>query len=251
MKFDPIKKRKVAEEFELGWVLNTQFDEDMPMGNWMASHLDNIVSLILVGHSEAIAPVLPTFIAWLNRAITRKEKLGESVDYHHRNLNWALGMYSWIAEGRTPVDVWEQARLHDLAAVEDGAFARKSLGSGRLDDYMAFCLQAGRYAEGIAEFEKYARTLNFSAQGSLQPRQYAYLLCQAHLEGRADTPELYGAGHRMLRAQLEEWLSYGQYSRAATWLKIVNWDNATKTTPVEAIQRAYEDMPTIARPAFV
>ena len=251
MKFDPIRKRKVAEEFELGWVLNTKFDDDMPMGNLMASHLDSVVSLILVGHGEAVALVLPTFIAWLNGAITRKEDLGESFDFHHRNLNWALGMYLWIAESRTPADVWEQARLHDLVAVEDGAFARKDLGAGRLDDYMAFCLQAGRYLEGIAEFEKYARTLNFSAQGSLQPRQYAYLLCQARIKGCVNAPDLQGAGHRMLRAHLEEWLSYGQYSRAATWLKIVNWDNATKTTPVETIQRAYEDMPTIARPAFV
>ena len=69
-------------------------------------------------------------------------------------------MYVWLAEDKTCRQGWEQARLYDKAAEADGVYNRKELSSDRLDDYMAFCLLAGKYAEGIEEFHKYAKILN-------------------------------------------------------------------------------------------
>jgi hypothetical protein len=251
MKFDPLKKRRIAEEFELDWVLATTFEADMPMGNVMVSHLDSVIALTLVGFGAAVAPILPTFSAWLKTAITEKEKFGDSLHFHHKNLCWALAMYAWIAEAAPAADTWEQARLFDAGAAEEGIYSRKELASDRLDDYMAFCLQAGRYAEGIAAFEQYATKPKRSLAGSVQPRAYAYQLCLAQIGPGADAVGIEEAGHAMLRANLEEWLSYGAYTRAATWLKIVHWDHGARTTPAEAILRAYDDMPTIPRPPFV
>ena len=70
-KFDPIKKREVADEFELAWVLETELEPDMPMGNVMASHLNDVVALTLAGYGGTVAPVLPTFIDWLKDAIEK------------------------------------------------------------------------------------------------------------------------------------------------------------------------------------
>ena len=50
----------------------------------------------------------------------------------------------------------------------------------------------------------------------------------------------------MLSKYLEEpWLRMGLYRHAATWLKIVYWDQGHTTTAYETILRAYENMPNI------
>lgn len=251
MKFDPVKKRKTAEEFNLDWILSTEFEEDMPMGNVMASRLDSVISLTLVGLGDAVTPVLPKFVSWLKIAIAQKEDFGDSPSFHQRNLNWALGMYSWMLDRTTPLDVWEQARVFDLAAVEEGAFGHKGIATDRLGDYMAFCLQSGKYAEGIAEFEKYHGKREFSANKTLKPREFGYRQCLAHIDNHANPFPTNEVGHKMLQANLEDWLSYGAYCRAATWLKIVNWDTGEKSHPVDVILSAYEDMPNTARPDFI
>ena len=37
----------------------------------------------------------------------------------------------------------------------------------------------------------------------------------------------------------------------ATWLKIVHWHYDPTLSPLQTILKAYDDMPDVARPAFV
>lgn len=251
MKFDPMKKRKVADEFELDWVLSTKFEPDRPMGNVMASQLNNVVPLILVGHGDAVAPVLPNFISWLKIAIDAREDFGESQNFHQRVLYRALGVYHWICDGITPQAVWDQARIFDAASVNEGVYLKNDLRTERLDDYMAMCIQSRSYTEGICEFEKYYGKLEISSKGKISPREFGYFQCLEKIERGIDCDKVREAGHKMLKANLEDWLGYSQYTRAAIWLKLVNFDIEQKISPVDAILRAYEDMPNIARPDFL
>ena len=56
----------------------------------------------------------------------------------------------------------------------------------------------------------------------------------------------------MLQANLEEtWLGAGQYTRAATWLKIVYWDRDQTLAPLATILKAYDNMPNVPLPDFM
>lgn len=251
MRFDPIRTRKVADEFSLKWVLNTDFDKEIPMGNTMVLSLNDIISLILVGYKDAVIPLIPKFILWLEGAIKEKEDFGESQSYHQRSMHWALGIYSWILDDTPVGEVWEKARLFDLASVEEGVYPQQEVRAGRLDDYMAFCLQSASYSEGISEFEKFYGRVDLSSKNMLAPREFAYLQCCARVNGNDVFQRQRDIGCKMLRSNLEKWLSYGQHTRAATWLKIVHWDVESKNSAADVILKAYEDMPYVIRPDFV
>lgn len=249
MKFDPNKKRKIAEEFELEWVLNTEFDAAMPMGNVMVSHLNSIISFILVGLGDSVRLELPKFKTWLKIAIDQREDFGDIRSFHNRKLNWALGIYTWIVDKENAKDLWEQVRILDLAALADGAYGQSGVRAGDLNDYMAFCLQSENYSEGILEFEKNQKVAaELSSDGVLEPQQFAYLVCLAHAAGEYDQSRIIEAGRRMLRANLEHWLGHGAYIEAATWLKVVNFDIGNECCPSVAILKAYDDMPHTVKP---
>jgi hypothetical protein len=135
-----------------------------------------------------------------------------------------------------------------------------------LDDDLAFALGAGPHAKVefgpendifMAGIEMYERWTGKSGPvklgGTLKPRDFGYALCRHYTALQSfDEDALVAAGRKMLRAHLQErWLGGGQYIRAATWLKIVHHQLGGEADPRQCILRAYDDMPDVARPAFV
>ena len=134
-----------------------------------------------------------------------------------------------------------------------------------LDDYLAFCFRGGGeledFAVGVEMYERWTGKKDVELKGTLKPREFGLALC-LHFGGEKvfDEDELYRAGRRMLKANLQEkWLGAGQNIRAATWLYIVHTFRDSLGTPVEnppltprqVILKAYEDMPDVPKPDFV
>ena len=127
-----------------------------------------------------------------------------------------------------------------------------------LDDYMAYCVQAGRYSDGIEMCDRLLGDRKLSLGKRPKPREVAYAVCQQKLFDRYDDDAVFEAGRRMLQANLEQdWLGAGQYIRAATWLKIVYWDRDIRAgrrptlTPLQTVLKAYDNMPQVVRPDFI
>ncbi|NKJ08967.1 hypothetical protein [Rhizobium sp. SG741] len=118
---------------------------------------------------------------------------------------------------------------------------------------MAFSFQAGQYETAFEEYKRHLVPKTPSLKKTLKPREFAYALCLQKL-GRAkfDKDDLLEAGRRMLQANLQDlWIRGGQYTRAATWLKIVYWHHDQTLMPLKVVLRAYDDMPDVPRPYFL
>jgi hypothetical protein len=260
MIFHPLPQRRYYIDGGIEFVLGTEFNATMPMGNIAASKLDDAVVASLLGLNAEIAPIIPRVLEWLDYAIDGKERMGESPSFHHMRLHWARAIAKWMSSSANAEADW--MKTIDLEKEDwswgDKPWSTSKIIRDRLDDYMAFALQASRYAEGIETYERMVGAKKITLSKTLKPRDYAYALCLQQTQGQFNDEDLFEAGRRVLQANLEEeWLGRGQSIRAATWLKIVYWDRdlragrAPVLTPLQALLKAYDDMPNVPRPDFL
>lgn len=263
----------------LARLLRTQFEASRPMGNVAQSELNEVVEAWLIGLHAETAPVIPRSAEWLDIAIKGKEEdwFGDP-DFHRCTLYRAKGIAQWMLTGQNDTASFAAALDGLDGYLQRGGVkvlgpdifnyeiqkyqrneirnipkpAKEVLSDGSLDDYMALSFQAEQYEAGIAKYESYCVATAPSLKKLLKPRELGYALCLHKTRGQFDESALLAAGRKMLQAKLEEnWLGHGQYIRAATWLKIVYWHHDPTLTPLQAILKAYEDMPNVPRPAFV
>lgn len=263
MLFNPSRKREVYLQQDAAWLrsrLTQAYDLNAPMGNIAASRLGDAISAWLVALSAEIAPVIPEALQWLDGAIAADETFGQSRDFHRVTLHWARALGKWMASATNATDDWAQAAnykqaywLSESPPLSDAAIVRYDL-----DDYMAYCVQAGRYSDGIEMCDRLFGGQKLSLGKRPKPREVAYAVCQQKLFDRYDDDAVFEAGRRMLQANLEQdWLGAGQYIRAATWLKIVYWDRDIHAgrrptlTPLQTVLKAYDNMPQVVRPDFI
>ena len=257
MPFDPIRKREVAEEFNLELTLRTSFDPARPMGNVAVHSLGAVIQFWLVGlHAEA-AEILPKIVEWLDHGIKSDEDFGENRDFHRMRLHWAKAVATWMATGVHAEDHWKSACQLDARSwhFEKQALSAHQIVRLGLDDYMAFSIQAGDFKTGIHTYEQWAGATRPDLKKTRSPRKYGYALCLHRERGEFDDDTILNAGRKMLRAHLnKEWLGMGQSIRAVTWLKTVHWDckrRDPRLTPLRTVLKAYEDMPDVPVPSFV
>jgi hypothetical protein len=241
-------------QMHLPFVLGEKLVADgRPYGNIAAHEIGDVIIACLVGLSDLAEPLVPRALDWLDRAIREDEEFGESPDFHRLTLQRAKAIGLWLRDAANAAATWGLARQYSEAALKDRkAYAPRKAAKRYLDDYMALCLQSEQFEFGIATFEKYWGPSQFSPARTPTPRKLGYALCLHKGRGLHNAEELFVAGRRMLRANLEEtWVGSGQYIRAATWLKIVHWHRNPSLTPLQTILLAYEDMPHVPRPDFV
>lgn len=282
MIFDPLKKKNNGFSDEmLKFYLETEYDSSRPMGNVAASNLEMVISGWLVGLNTELSSVTPRSLQWLDLAIEGGEenRLGSIPSWHRKTLHWAKAIGRWMLDGTNDQASWKVAQDASLEHMQVGFTkvlgpdkfdfelqrfvpqevaglpysSKMILSDGLLDDFMAFSLQAGQYEAGIQEYEKHLAPNIPSLKKTLKPRELAYVLCLEQAGRKQfDRDALLGAGRKMLQSNLQEnWLSGGQYIRAATWLKIVYGHSDESLTPLQTILRAYDNMPKVARPDFV
>lgn len=252
MTFNPKRTREVFFEFKLDYMTreSKEFGFDKPMGNFALYLLSDIISGYLVNLKDEVDVYLPTVHKWLDFAIECKESFGEVDDiiYHHAKLFRGKALALWMTEHINATEYWEQARQiwSDFDDSSGSFYAKSQYKTEFLDDYLQLCVQSGQYQEGIDRFERYYGKKEVSIKRKMTAREYGYLLCLNGLEKKFSQEELVEAGQKMLTKYMEEpWLRMGLYSQAATWLKIIYWDNQATTTAYQTILKAYDNMPNI------
>jgi hypothetical protein len=236
---------------EHAWV----YEPDKPMGNWAAGMVDCMVSAALVGLLDQMVDLCPRAIDWIDRAVARDEQSGPSDDntFYLQSLLQAKAMAIWLDTHVNAQAVWADAfdRLLGLL-LREVTQTRSRLKGDLIDDLMACGLQGGRWEQAMAAYDQLVGAKSLTIKAVRNPRQLAYLHCQQALESRWSPADLLVAGRRVLQKNLaEEWLHNGQTTRAAIWLKIVHWTEHSGLTPAQTLLKAYDDMPTIARPGFL
>lgn len=255
MKFDPVRTREITPG-AVARALRTEYAAERPMGNVAASELSECIRAWLVGFHSEVAPIVRRSNDWLNRAIEEGEKFGINPDLHRVTLYQAKAIAKWMESGRDDESAWNQARLYEESAWrhESRPWTEKEILQDGLNDFMAFaCLggiQESAVEAGIVMYERWKGAKEISLKKALKPCDFGYVKCLHLARQQFEAEDLLRAGRKMLQAHLEEkWLGAGQYTRAATWLKIVYSDNAG-LSPLETVLAAYEDMPGITRPDF-
>ncbi|MBB3966756.1 hypothetical protein [Rhizobium metallidurans] len=258
-KFDPVRDREVAAEFLLKFVHDTEWEPGRPMGNVAASQIGRIVNMWLVRHDKEMEPALHHANRWLDQVLeVGGEKFGPDPNAHLTTLHWARAMGTWLEDGLGDEGNWYGARIREEARwrFPGRPWPRHEIIQHGLDDYLAFTYQSGEHADGfeagIDMYEHWLGDKPLSLKKVLKPREYGYALCLHYARGTFDDAELFEAGRRMLQANLEAtWLGGGQYTRAATWLKIVYEQQPAQLSPLDVVLKAYDNMPNVPRPDFL
>lgn len=261
MLFNPIKARfNSFSEGMLRWLLDTQYDPSLPMGNFANSHLDDVIRAWLVGLQREIAPLIPRSLQWIDKALERNEIFGADINAYRGTLYRAKAIGRWLEDGVDSEGDWDAARVYEEIKWrhEKYPWSTNEIIKHGLDDYIAFAYQGGAHNDGFqAGIEMYERWTGKSGPISLskllKPREFGYALCLYRTcQQQFDEEELFKAGRRMLQENLQEtWLGGGQMIRAATWLKIVYWHYDESLTPLQTILKAYDNMPKVSKPGFV
>jgi hypothetical protein len=258
--FDPVRSRTNGFNDEaLKYKLAKQYDANNPMGNHGVHGIDEVIRAWLVGRHREIAPMLPRYLEWIDKAFARKEQFGGDQNQYRASLYQAKALGGWMnGDGDVESD-WDSARVFEEAwwRNEETPWTAHQIVKDGLDDYMAFAFQGGDHDEGyeagIEMFERWTGKNKVSFSKLLKPRELGYALC-LHQTARQsfDEEDLFKAGRKMLQANLQEnWLGRGGAWRAAMWLKIVYWHRDRTLTPLQTILKAYENMPDVVRPDFV
>ncbi len=256
MLFDPVRSKETAM---IDFLINTEYDSEIPMGNVALSDINMLIGDWIVGLKLETEIILPSRIEWMQMAIDSDERLensyGDDKFFHKYNLRKHLALAKWLRRGVDSQEDWQHARslFVDNYASSDWYETRK-LRTDALDDYLALCIQAESYQAGVDEFEKYHGQKKISLKTkTITPREYGYLVCQNKLNPVHDNATMIELGRKLLVANLEDhpWLGYGQYSTAAMWLKIVYWHNDKNLTPEQTLLKCYDNMPNIVRPEFI
>lgn len=251
----PESRREWLLERGIAFERDQVYDESKPMGSWAHSQIGVIAMAHLVGLGSTMIDIAPRAIDWIDRAIARGEDIGPDRLAWYGTLLESKALAQWFMTGQNPSTTWSEAFDSRLATQRRYADERLSAKDRNtfLDAVVAIGYQAGRYAEAIAFHDGLTGPMQVSIRSVKAPRQFAYLLCKRALGLNAGTDEEFiHAGHRLLQLHVaERWLHLGDYHTTAMWLKIV-YEIANPTlSPAEVMLKAYDDMPTIARPDFL
>ena len=243
------KKRQSFFEFRIN-EFSVDYPPGAPIGNISCRRLEDVFLAWMVGLEDEVEEYIPRILAGIEAGIERNETLGENESYHKHHLYKYKALGYWAFEGVNKKDVWREVCFYIKdASCKGGVWNKKQMATAYLDDYLAFCFLASEYEEGKQEFQKYHGDKQVSLKKGT-PKEYAYALCLRALGEGFEDEDFLKAGRRVLSNNLtRNWFGRGQFGQSALWLNIVHWEVARSASPLEAILKAYDDMPTLVKPA--
>lgn len=229
--------------------ISEKHDENTPIGNISCHRVDDIFLSWFVGLENELNPYLPNTLEYIDSAIKKDEEFGSNHDYHLHRLYKYKALGSWAITGLNQKETWKKVCYHiKEAACTGDVWTKNKMATSYLDDYIAFCFLAGEYQEGKQEYQRYHGDKSISLKKG-NPKEYAYALCLRSLEGAFEDTDFLASGKRVLSNHLtRSWFGRGQIGQSVLWLNIIHWEVSRSASPIEAVLKAYDDMPTITKP---
>jgi hypothetical protein len=183
-----------------------------------------IVSAGFVGLFSDIESSLPKCESWLEDAIESNENFGMAPKFHLYQLREARAVASWLSTGRIEEALWQETLDGEISAVrETNAYCQGDLRTLRLDQLIPVAMLANAPSIAVREYEASHSAVPVKSGTSVSPRKYGYAVARAwSRDGDGDSrEELFAWGKQVLRDDLDDWLSRGQYIIAAKWVCFV------------------------------
>ena len=227
----------------------------------MVGHLDKLTremeEAFFVGLSDEVRPILEWTISWIEAQPENTLSAFPGPDEQWPS-RWreALGVFKWLGRGDSASqefgaalesDWLVRARV-DLEQVSDQELRERRI---HLADRLALALAAGQPLLGLQFFE---------ASGLQAPPgteeevvlQFGWWACRYLVDRNSRDATFVARGEMMLAATLVSGIGWrGILDKPALWLKAIYFDSDVVETPEQAIAKAYDSMPWLARPAFI
>lgn len=210
--------------------------------------MDSIFSGWLVGCYELVQPYMPGLLDRIDLAISRQDDFGSDFDLYMARLHKYRSLGAWAMQEAQQTPRFAQTCDWMLKSATLSNWGKAGLQTAFLDEYLALCVLAQRYAEGISAYEQH-QGVPTDKRLTQSPRRFAYELCKAKAQGDVDTQPFYALGQKVLAANLERnWLGKGQVAVSVIWLNLVHGTLGGKQAPLEAVLAAHADMPGVEAP---
>jgi hypothetical protein len=259
--FDPEDRRRSWLEFFLDFHAKSDPESVHPRarGHYSSCQAGGLVGAYIVGLADEVRPTVQKLTAWMERQPEPDRRLFS--DDVPRNFSWhfalyqwrqALGLCKWLSRGdgaetefARAVEAERQVWEHIAPKAVDAARAhlRRFLG-----EYLATALAGGVPALGLKLYETSGVKRPSGRDGPA--RGFGDWACRHLVAGGARDAAFTTRGEKMLTRTLQRnWHGVGM--EEALWLKAIYFDNGMVQTAEQAIAKAYDLMPGVARPDFI
>jgi hypothetical protein len=227
----------------------------------MVGHLDKLTremeEAFFVGLSDEVRPILEWTISWIEAQPESSLNAfpGPEEQWPSR---WreALGVFKWLSRGDPASQEfggaleseWLVRARANLWQVSDQERRERRI---HLADRLALALAAGQPLLGLQYFEASGLEVPPGPEEEAV-LQFGWWACRYLVDRSIRDATFVARGEEMLMATLVSGINWrGILDKPALWLKAIYFDSGVVETPEQAIAKAYDSMPWLARPGFV
>jgi len=227
----------------------------------MVGHLDKLTremeEAFFVGLSDEMRPILEWTISWIEAQPESSLNAFPGPEEQWPSL-WreALGVFKWLSRGDPASEEFGGALESDWlvrARVDSGQVSDQERRERRihLADRLALALVAGQPFLGLQFFEASGLGVPPGPEEEAVLK-FGWWACRYLVDHSSRDATFVARGEEMLMTTLVSDINWrGMLDRPALWLKAIYFDSGVVATPEQAIAKAYDSMPWLARPAFV
>ncbi|CAN5875341.1 hypothetical protein BH11PSE3_BH11PSE3_37400 [soil metagenome] len=261
--FDPAATRRHWLTFELDvddgyrpqsghprmWASDAQF------------HVTLYAEAYMVGLADRVRPRIESLMAWMESQPEPDPRdfpdpTWSSWQYVTYQWRQTLGLCKWLSRGDraetlfcSAVDAAWQDWERSVPTPKQAEFARKDLRLG-LDERLATALAGNVPALGVKFYE--TSGLKWPSGRYGPPRGFGDWACRHLAAGGVRDADFVTRGAAMLAKALPARSAWcGSPTASVLWLKVIYFDSGVVRTPEQAIFKAYDALPDVARPDFL
>jgi hypothetical protein len=249
--FDPAKKRVELDREDVGYrtALAIPMEKAIRVGGVAhlgAACLNEGVEALLIGYDSAAEQLLGRAHKLLVHAVEQQEIAHDHQPHGTEALRLNnLALAKWVLFNQH-----DQADL-DLSVKHEALYLKTTKVSEHkveislvLPDYV----NAGAFRQAVALYLEAGFVPPAKVAGILTEAQMSYVISRHALGADYALAETEAALHAFLRRNVNEWLTRGNFSGAAMWMKIARWNGRTGVTAKQAIMACYDYLPGVEPP---
>lgn len=246
--FDPMRIRdRLVGACGYEWSLAADFTESRQvggLGGTADANLGKAIQCLLVGFDEPAERLLQKAVEWARVAIeTNEQPQRYFPGATEASCFESLALCHWFLTNKHDTESFQKFVEHKDTWLNSQRRKDKIGVSLTLVTYV----DAGAFRRALDIFDS---TPGLSAPTSLRPRNEAemsYILCRHHLGLQYSDEDVREVTMKFLNANMNKWLSNGNWVRAAEWLKVIHWNNVSEPIPAKQIlMKAYDYLPVTA-----